>query len=103
MVYLLRITLGNQGVIVVWFEGKHPEIFTFDSAYDALLFERSVGAQVALITHGRNRLIPVRRDEVQGASDATQVGREQGRGAVGMGEPGAAAVPVGDAARAGAR
>jgi hypothetical protein len=59
MVYLLRLTVGNRSVVIVWIEGRHPRFFNFDSAYDGLLFERSVGAQVELITHGENRLIPV--------------------------------------------
>lgn len=61
MVYLLRLTCGNKAVVMAWIEGKHPEIFEFDSAYDALLFERLIGAQVEFITHGSNRLVPVKR------------------------------------------
>lgn len=40
MVYVLRITLGQRGLVVVW-----------------------IDAQIALITHGANRLVPVERKE----------------------------------------
>lgn len=58
---LLRLTVGNRAVVVVWIEGRHPETFEFDSAYDAMLFEGSVGAMLALVTHGNNRLVPAKR------------------------------------------
>ena len=58
---LLRLTVGNRVVVVVWIEGRHPETFEFDSAYDALLFERLIGVQLEVITHGNNRLVPVKR------------------------------------------
>lgn len=61
--WVQRITCGNQGVVTVWLEGRPPQAFTFPGdtgAYDALLFERSIDAQLRLITHGRNWLVPVK-------------------------------------------
>jgi hypothetical protein len=58
---LLRLTVGNRAIVVVWIEERQPEIFEFDAAYDALLFERAIGAQLEFITHGNNRLVPAKR------------------------------------------
>ncbi|TXH58325.1 MAG: hypothetical protein E6Q97_02455 [Desulfurellales bacterium] len=57
--WVQRITIGNQGVVTVWSDGKQPEAFIFNGdsgAYDALLFERMIDAQLRLITHGRTGL-----------------------------------------------
>lgn len=59
MVYLLRLTMGDRGVVVVCIDGKPPETFVFDTAYDALLFERLIGSQIEFITHGRTKLVAV--------------------------------------------
>ncbi len=61
--WVQRITVGQQGIVTVFMDGKPPEIFTFEGssgAYDALLFERMIDAQLRLITHGRVGLVAVK-------------------------------------------